>query len=217
MKQVWFLQTPDLILRLRNISVTKTLVICDRVDLSRLRSICFAARWIKATVQQQMVLTAALGSIRRCCRTLASSQRPDTHRLSNSHSSLPNTLASAHTPPTAPEHTKPSGVKEFFFFFTFHFIFWLVLQWDHYLIFQTYFFLVTSFILILQEIKTTCLDKNKWMEELPCWVRCHMFVLFSKENSKETEQQWTLCRERKSSLWFPFVQSIRWISPPDMF
>lgn len=123
MKQVWFLQTPDLILRLRNISVTKTLVICDRVDLSRLRSICFAVRWIKATVQQQMVLTAALGSIRRCCRTLASSQRPDTHRLSNSHSSLPNTLASAHTPPTAPEHTKPSGVKEFFFLnFSFHFL-----------------------------------------------------------------------------------------------
>lgn len=61
-----------------------------------------AIRWTEESTAQQMVLTAVLGSIRRCCRTLASSQRPDEHRRSNSHSSLPSTLASAHTPPTAP-------------------------------------------------------------------------------------------------------------------
>lgn len=50
----------------------------------------------------QMVLTAALGSMRRCCNTLASSQRLETHRRDSSHNSLPRTLARAHTPPTAP-------------------------------------------------------------------------------------------------------------------
>lgn len=50
-----------------------------------------------------MLLTAALGSMRRCCSALASSKRPDTHRCSSSHTSLPRTLARAHTPPTAPE------------------------------------------------------------------------------------------------------------------
>ena len=70
-----------------------------------------AAGW-KAPGVQQMVLTAALGSMRRCCRTLASSQRPDTHRRSSSHSSRPNTFARAHTPPTAPRRPDGSGGKE---------------------------------------------------------------------------------------------------------
>lgn len=79
----------------------ESVTICGSLSL---RSICSVLRWIKASTVQQMVLTAALGSMRRCCRTLASSQRPDTHRRSNSHSSRPSTLASAHTPPTAPRH-----------------------------------------------------------------------------------------------------------------
>lgn len=78
------------------------------------RSVCFMVRWIKASTVQQMVLTAALGSMRRCCKTLASSQRPDTHRRSSSHSSWPRTLASAHTPPTAPTNThhRPGKIEE---------------------------------------------------------------------------------------------------------
>lgn len=48
------------------------------------------------------LLTAALGSMSRCCSSRASCQQPWRHRLSSWHSGAPRTLARAQTPPEAP-------------------------------------------------------------------------------------------------------------------
>lgn len=52
------------------------------------------------------LLTAVLGSMRRCCRSRASCHWPSRHRWSSWHSGAPRTLARAQTPPEAPGGTR---------------------------------------------------------------------------------------------------------------
>lgn len=64
-----------------------------------------------ALVPSGWELTAALGSMRRCCSFWAASHCPVRQSRSSWHTWAPRTLARAHTPPTAPAQSKIKDIS----------------------------------------------------------------------------------------------------------